>query len=461
MDVVRNTWARPVNSSNAASVLCRKFKLLRQALKVWSKNISRLSVAIENTNKNLNELDDLENMRPLTNPECNFRKIIKHHLLRLLDYQKQYWKKCCTIRWVKFGDENIKFFQAVATKRYRKNNVAILQTEDGMMVEDHPAKEALLFHTYKTRLGTISPSDMKFDLAALIPQSTNLEHLTSPFTHDEIDRVVKDMPSDRAPGPNGFSGAFLKACWTIIHDILYALCSKFYEGTLDITSINDGLITLIPKINSPETVNDFRPITLLNYCLKLITKLLADRLQRVIIALVHRNQYGFIKARTIQDCLAWSYQYLHQCQSSGRPIILLKLDFAKAFDTIEHEAILALLMAKGFPPKWIGWVKEILSSGDSQVLLNGIPGNHFKCKRGVRQGDPFSPLLFVLAEDLLQSVVNKMLLDGILSLPIECNDKDFPIIQYADDTILLIPVDEARLVALRDMLHVFLQNPLV
>ena len=97
MDVVKKVWEWPVNSSNAATVPCRKFKRLCQELKVWSKNISRLSVAIENTNKILTELDDLENLRALTLPECNFRKIIKTHLLILLDYQKQYWKKRCTI----------------------------------------------------------------------------------------------------------------------------------------------------------------------------------------------------------------------------------------------------------------------------------------------------------------------------------------------------------------------------
>ena len=89
--------------------------------------------------------------------------------------------------------------------------------------------------------------------------------------------------------PEGFSGAFLKACWPLIKHDFYSLCDQFHEGSLDLTSINDGLITLIPKTNSPETVNDYRPITLLNYCLKLITKLLANRLQCIILKIIHRN----------------------------------------------------------------------------------------------------------------------------------------------------------------------------
>ena len=164
--------------------------------------------------------------------------------------------------------------------------------------------------------------------------------------------------------------------------IFFQLCMDFHQGKISLEGINGSYITLVPKKNSPETVNDFRPISLTNTCLKFITKIYANRFQSKITICIHANQYGFIKARTIQDCLAWTFEYLHQCQKSKRKVVVIKIDFEKAFDTIEHHAILKILERKGFPPLIISLVKEILSSSSSSVLLNGVPGRNFACKRG-------------------------------------------------------------------------------
>lgn len=245
---------------------------------------------------------------------------------------------------------------------------------------------------------------------------------------------------DRAPGPDGFNGTFLKTCWHIIKNDFYKLCDDFCNGDLDLTSINSGFITLIPKIGSPETANDFRPITLLNCCLKIITKVLANRLQKLILSIVHKNQYGFLRNRTIQDCLAWAFEYIYQCQNSKRPIVLLKLDFAKAFDTIEHSSMIEIMRHMGFNDRWLGWINIIFGSGTSSVMLNGVPGRQFHCRCGVRQGNPLSPLIFVLAADLLQAAINDAHRCGLIELPIPARgSSDYPVVQYVDDTILLMP----------------------
>jgi hypothetical protein len=243
---------------------------------------------------------------------------------------------------------------------------------------------------------------MHFNLHEMVQQH-NLEQIEAHFTKEDIDNVIKKLPSDKAPGPNGFNGIFLKKTWHIIKEDIYELCFDFFSGRVDIQAINNSFITLIPKVNSPTEVNDFRPISLINCIVKIITKLLGERLQSVVIPLIHQNQYGFIKSRTIQDCLAWAFEYIHQCHQSKQEILIIKLDFTKAFDTIEHSTILLMMKHLGFNDTWLNWTSNILSIASTSVLLNGVLGKSRAYKRGVRQGDPMLPLLFVLAADLFSA----------------------------------------------------------
>ena len=305
----------------------------------------------------------------------------------------------------------------MATERFRKNVISQIMDDDGRMVSDHNEKSALFFQEYKRRLGSSVDISMQFELNQLFSHLPDLEDLCIPFSGEEIDSIIQNLPVDKAPGPDGFNNCFFKKAWPTIRSDVYRLCDDFFHHCADIKSINHSYTTLVPKKDNPERINDFRPISLLNSSLKVVSKLLANRLQKKALQIVHVNQYGFIKGKTIQDCLGWAIEHLHQCHHSRRQIIILKLDFEKAFDLVEHEFILKMMVVKGFPQKWVNWIDEILSSATSSVFLSGNAGKEFKCKRGVKQGDPLSLLLFAITADLLQSVINLEYQQGNLLPP--------------------------------------------
>lgn len=132
---------------------------------------------------------------------------------------------------------------------------------------------------------------MPFNLPDLFEPQDRLELLTESFLSNEIYNLVKGRPIDRAPSPDDFNVLFIKRCWPIIRQNYNCLCSEFYSGSLNLDSLNLSFITLVPKKNSPETVNDYRPISLMSISLKMVSKLMADRLQQVIIRLILQNPF--------------------------------------------------------------------------------------------------------------------------------------------------------------------------
>ena len=152
----------------------------------------------------------------------------------LLKHQKEYWKKRYTIRWTKFDDESINFFHATATERYRLNTITSLETEDGRSVYEHSEKASMLLEEYNHRMGCTTNPTMLFDLTQLVQTSDSLDEMSRPFSIEDIDSVIKQMSVDKAPGPDGFNGVFLKSCWEIVKEDFYNLCFDFFNGSLDL-----------------------------------------------------------------------------------------------------------------------------------------------------------------------------------------------------------------------------------
>lgn len=132
----------------------------------------------------------------------------------------------------------------------------------------------------------------------------------------------------------------------------------------------------------------------------------------------------------------------------------MKLDFSKPFDTVSWEALFSIMHIRGFDGKWMSWIEELLTSAKTAILLNGIPGNWINIKRGLQEGDPLSPLLFIVVVDVLQQAIKQSALNGLLRHPI-LEDQPCPVLQYADDTLIVLQGDVQQARILKEILDSF------
>lgn len=279
---------------------------------------------------------------------------------------------------------------------------------------------------------------MTINLDQLDIPNHNLEALDIPFAEDEAWQTIKDLPSDKAPGPDGFTCRFYKACWPIIkEDIMAALHTIWGRNCRNLWLLNSAHITLLPKKSDADLVKDFRPISLVHSYAKLVTKVLANRLAGRLDEMVSPNQSAFIKKRFIQDNFMLVQQTVKFLHNQKQPRILFKLDITKAFDSVSWSFLLEVLRKLGFGSRWRDLVCGLLASSSTQVLLNGTPGDSIQHKRGLCQGDPLSPMLFILVMDVLNWLVTRASEAGLLQ-PLSSRPIQHRISLYADDVAIFL-----------------------
>jgi hypothetical protein len=190
----------------------------------------------------------------LTISEWNFRSLVSDKYASLLNQQRIYWKQRGTIKWVKLGDEWTKIFHANATIKHRRNLISSLKDPNGVLQSNFHIKAHIIWEAFKDRLGTSDSPTMLFNLEELLHRAEGLDCLSAPFSHEEIDAMVANLPSDKSPGPDGFNTDFVKRCWAIIKQDFYRVCVNFQTGTICLQSLNGSHITLLPKIDNPTKV---------------------------------------------------------------------------------------------------------------------------------------------------------------------------------------------------------------
>lgn len=210
--------------------------------------------------------------------------------------------------------------------------------------------------------------------------------------------------------------------------------------------LNSSFIALIPKKNSPTVPTDYRPISLINSTMKILLKILANRLKAALPIIISEEQYGFMIGRRISDAMKTK-----KCKG-----VILKLDFEKAFDTINWDFLYETLKHMNFGPRWINWIKSIFNTIRISILVNGSPTNEFSPSRGLRQGDPLSPLFFNIVRQVLHHLLDIAKQQGKLTgIDIGQDNITLTHLQFADDTLLLINGDDESISGVKRILIIF------
>jgi len=354
------------------------------------------------------------------------------------------------------GDTNTGFFHGSTKIRDVQSYISLLKDGDEVLTSKEDIESHVLH--YFTNIFSTSSEYVENDLLdKYIPLKVSDEDndmLTAIPSSEEVKHAVFDLNGDAAPGPDGYPSYFYQHFWHIIgHDVMNST-QYFFQHNYIMPNLNSNLLILIPKVHGADKLDNFRPIALANFQFKLITKILADRLGVIASKIISIHQRGFIPGRQIHDCImiaSKAVNLLHKKAYGGN--LALKIDVRKAFDTVNWKFLMHVLQCFGFTQVFCDWILTILHSAKISININGKVVGFFNCTRGVRQGDPLSPLLFCIAEEVLSRGLDSLVLEGRLTqmnatrtlfIPSHC--------LYADDILIFF---KGTLYNVQHIMHLF------
>ncbi|GJS34388.1 RNA-directed DNA polymerase, eukaryota [Tanacetum coccineum] len=437
--LVEDAWNEaPVDESNAMSNMMKKLKYLKQKIRDWNKGNMKSSKNIKAKLKDdLKAVDDIIDNGEGNDEVVKLRMDVLKSIQDIDKIQSLDAAQKAKIKWSIEGDENSSFYHGVLNKKRSQLNIRGILV-DGTWVDNPQRVKNEFLHHFSKRFDKPAANRaslvMNFSKILSCDQQVELELEVS---KDEVKRAVWDCGTDKAPGPDGFTFGFYRRFWKVIENDVFDAVNHFFTYGDIPKGCNSSFIALIPKIPDANVVKDFRPISLIGSLYKIIAKILANRLVVVLGDIVNEVQSAFIADRQILDGPFILNEVLQWCKSKKKQSLIFKVDFEKAYDSVRWDFLDEVLKKFGFGDKWCTWIQSCLRSSRGSIIINGSPTAEFQFHKGLKQGDPLSPFLFILIMESLhlsfQRVVDARMFKGItLSSSLMLSH-----MFYADDVIFV------------------------
>eukprot|EP00253_Pinus_taeda_P014407 PITA_14407 len=359
-------------------ILYKRLKHIKFQLKEWNKkdfgNIFEENKVVENKMLVLNQALIKEGFDEDINKQADKHYLEWEHLCK---QEEIFWRQKSRVQWLKEGERNTKFFHRTTMANRAHNNISSIQNEEGELQISHKAIEVVLDHHFQG-ISQESNSDREQSIREI---TTNIQKL-------DILKVVEDSRSNKT---------ILKA-------------------------LNTSFITLIPKQEMAQTPDKYRPIALCNVVYKIISKVVANRLEPLLLVLVSGEKSGYMEGRQILDNIIQAQEVVHSLTSKKQASMIMQLDIAKAYDKVNWVYLRKMLIAFGFDHNWVRWVMGLVTSSRFFILVNGTPLEIFSPSRGLREGDPLSPFPFIIMmEGLGRAIKQVKSSEKIKGLPLTDN----------------------------------------
>ena len=456
-ETVYHSWTSYQQPGWGGFILKEKIKNLKNSLKRWNRDqFGDTFTRVKKIESELNKLEEDTSQRELSQHEIQKRKQLQEELWTAAQAHESILRQKSRSRWIKEGDCNSRFFHMIINANRSRNSIKGVLVDGAWTAEPHKVKEEAKAY-FSQRFSEPDLHRPKLDgihFQTINQQQNSL--LVAPFAEEVVRLGGWDCRSDIRPGPDGLNFKFIKRFWQLIKPDILRFLDEFHVNSAFPRGCNASFLALIPKVADPQFLNDYRPISLIGCMYKIVAKLLAKRLKKVLPTIINETQSAFIEGRHLLQSVLIANEVIDEAKRSTKSCCIFKVDFEKAYDSVSWDFLFYMLNRSGFNSKWISWMEGCLKSASISVLINGSPTSEFIPQRGLRQGDPLAPFLFnVVAEalnGLMRTAVEANLYKGF---NIGDSEVSIRLLQYADDTIFFGEASMDNLKAIKAILRTF------